>query len=234
MAMPSATFPLNPPEELGVRGSGRLQGIMSAAAGHPSLDGVQASASFTGRDYVLSSTATRGQRMGGETWKLSYFQSLVPSLAAGGWLKAAVKPNAWLAPESLAWGAFAAWQSTDMFHAALAQWDNEEKSGLLQYHRAVNDRLSLMGRVQGAAGNSPRVTAAFQAPLRIERQLGGAPYTTLTAQVDMAGMPVEPDVTLKASVEHMTLQGQGAFTLSGAFNHAKKDCTFGMSYRISA
>ncbi len=73
-------------------------------------------------------------------------------------------------------------------------------------------------------------------PLRIERMMGNAPYTTLAGQVDVHGLAASksasPYAVVKCSVDHLTLQGQGAFTVSASYDPKHKDYSFGAQFRI--
>lgn len=79
-----------------------------------------------GSDYAMNVNATRGDRMGGDAFKLTYFQSVVQQLALGGFFKAHVRQGTWfgLSPQT-AWGLNGAWQSSDMSHAVLGSYSSE-------------------------------------------------------------------------------------------------------------
>ena len=87
-------------------------------------------------------------------------------------------------------------------------------------------------------GEGDVISIGAEQPLRIERMLGNAPYTTLTGQLDVRGLAADasavPHAVVKASLDHMTLHGMGAFTLSAQFDAYRKEYSFGGQFRLSA
>lgn len=95
-------------------------------SGTPGIDAGQLSLSTKGSDYALEATATRGDRMGGDAFKVTYFQSVARALALGGTLNMQVAKGSWAAPEAVSWGLNGAWQSADMSHAVLGEYDSAQ------------------------------------------------------------------------------------------------------------
>ena len=93
--------------------------------GEPSIDAGQATVTAKGSDYALGITATRGDRMGGDSFQVDYFQSVHPSLALGGFTQMGVAKGGYLAPSGAAsWGLNGSWQSSDMAHAIVASYNS--------------------------------------------------------------------------------------------------------------
>ena len=111
-------------------------------------------------------------------------------------------------------------------------------SFMRRYHRQVTEKLRMSAKWTRSEAQGDVVSFAATQPLRIERMLGNAPYTTVTGQVDVHGLAAslsaKPHAIIKASVDHMTLQGMGAFALSATFDAHRKEYSFGTQFRLSA
>lgn len=105
---------------------------------------------------------------------------------------------------------------------------------LCRYHHIIEEKLKLGCKANFPFSDSPSTVATAEIPLRIEKQMGSIPYTTMTAEIECKGSIVDPDVTFRANIDHLLLQGQGGVTVSASFDHKNQDYKMGVGYRVQA
>jgi hypothetical protein len=163
--------------------------------------GADAVSAARGEDYTLEYAASLDARQPDEH-KLTYFQTVFPSVAMGGSVTLSGGSFCSAIPSDPKYGVFAAYTKEDGANMWMAQYQQAPGDGVsfrVRHFREINEQAKLMTEFAVKEDGTSETIAAMDLPLRQEPFMRD-PYTSLKASISSSGV-------MKAMLEHALAAG---------------------------